>query len=122
MATMQIDLWWQSLPQNIKGGLSEYGLTENVWQRADYSTKENFRKLYLLPPKPRIDSEDRNLVIEVVSELSDIILMENNNLPMEYMCNADGEFFEPYQEEFNRIYDRMEEMIITTTIRDFYSS
>ncbi len=38
--------------------------------------------------------------------------MENNNLPMEYMCNADGEFFEVYQEEFNRIYDRIEETII----------
>lgn len=112
METTQIDLWWQSLPQNVKGCLSEYGLTENVWQRADYSTKEKFRNLYLLNPKPRIDSEDRSLVIEVVSELSDIILMENNNLPMEYMCNADGEFFEVYQEEFNRIYDRMEEMIL----------
>lgn len=40
METMHIDLWWQSLPQDIKGGLYEYGLMENVWQRADRSTKE----------------------------------------------------------------------------------
>ncbi len=112
METIQIDLWWQSFPQDVKEGLSEYGLTENVWHKADYSTKENFRKLYQLNPRPHVDSENRSLVIEVVSELSDIILMENNNLPMEYMCNADGEFFEVYQEEFNRIYDRIEETIM----------
>ncbi len=112
MKTMQIDMWWQSLPQNVKEYLSGYGLTENVWQRATPSVKEYFRKLYLLNPKPQVDSENRSLVIEVVSELSDIVLMENNNLPMEYMCNADGEFLEVYQEEFNRIYDRMEAIMI----------
>ncbi len=111
MATIQIDLWWQSLSQNVKGDLFEYGLTENVWQRAEDATKENFRKLYLLNPKSRIDSEDRSLVIGVVSELSDIILMENNNLPMEYMCNTDGEFLEVYQDEFNQIYDRIESIM-----------
>ncbi len=112
MKTMQIDMWWQSLSQNVKEYLSGYGLTDNVWQRADNSTKENFRQLYLLNPKPQIDSEDRSLVIEVISELSAILLMENNNLPMEYMCNADGEFLEVYQEEFNQIYDRIETIIL----------
>lgn len=28
-----------------------------------------------------------------------------------YMCNADGEFLEVYQEEFNQIYDRIETII-----------
>ncbi len=112
MKTMQIDMWWQSLPQNVKEYLSGYGLTENVWQRATSSVKESFRKLYLSNPKPQVDSENQSLVIEVVSELSDIILMENNNLPMEYMCNADGEFFEVYQDEFNQIYDRIESIML----------
>ncbi len=111
METMQIDLWWQSIPQDVKERLFEYGLTENVWQRTDHITKENFRKLCLLNPKPQIDSKDRSLVIEVVGELGDIVLMEKNNLPLEDMCNDDGDFLDAYQEEFNQIYDRIESIL-----------
>ncbi len=38
---------------------------------------------------------------------------------MEYMCNADGEFFEVYQDEFNQIYDRIES-ILKANLNSYY--
>ena len=51
---------------------------------------------------------ERSLLIETVCGLADIALVKENGLPLEDMCDDEGEFLEEYQDQFNTVYDRYE--------------
>uniref|UniRef100_A0AB33IML2 RteC protein n=1 Tax=Prevotella sp. GTC17253 TaxID=3236793 RepID=A0AB33IML2_9BACT len=55
---------------------------------------------------------DRSQTIEAVTFLTDAILVRKNDIPLEEMCNEDGEFLNHYQEQFNRLYDRIENILL----------
>lgn len=54
---------------------------------------------------------ERSLLIETVCGLADIALVKENGLPLEDMCDDEGEFLEEYQDQFNTVYDRYEAVL-----------
>ena len=72
-----------------------------------------FSRLYLYKSGklPENKDEERSLTIGIVSELADLALVNQHGKPLEEMCNDNGEFLEEYQEQFNRIYDKIEDAV-----------
>lgn len=60
----------------------------------------------------RMNAGDLSLLMETACELGNMMLAEKHAIPMEDMCDDNGEFTEAYQEEFNRRYDEIEEILI----------
>ena len=61
--------------------------------------------------KIQIDGRQRSLLIETACELADMIMTAKYGIPIEDMCNGDGEFTETYQCDFDNIYDRVETIL-----------
>uniref|UniRef100_A0AB33IXX4 Uncharacterized protein n=1 Tax=Prevotella sp. GTC17254 TaxID=3236794 RepID=A0AB33IXX4_9BACT len=98
----------------LKETLAEYGLPLSAWQDIPAEMQERIQTVSLA--MSWIDNagqdKDRSLTIEAVTFLTDVILTRRNNLPLEEMCNVDGEFLNHYQEQFNRLYDRIENILL----------
>ena len=56
-------------------------------------------------------SERSSILNEVACKLADLTLVKKHGIPLEDMCNENGEFIEPYQEESNSLYDRIEKVL-----------
>lgn len=98
----------------LKETLAEYGLPLSAWQDIPAEMQERIRTVSLA--MSRIDNagldRDRPQTIEAVTFLTDAILVRKNDIPLEEMCNEDGEFLNHYQEQFNRLYDRIENILL----------
>lgn len=92
---------------------SECGLADDCWQQTDGYLQKEIYRLYLHQSGklPKNEDEERSLTIGIVSELADLALVNQHGKPLEEMCNDDGEFLEEYQEQFNRIYDKIEDAV-----------
>lgn len=98
----------------LKETLAEYGLPLSAWQDIPAEMRERIRTVSLA--MSRIGNagqdRDRSQTIEAVTFLTDAILVRKNDIPLEEMCNEDGEFLNHYQEQFNRLYDRIENILL----------
>lgn len=98
----------------LKETLAEYGLPLSAWQDIPAEMQERIQTVSLA--MSWIDNagqdRDRSLTIEAVTFLTDAILVRRNNITLEEMCNVDGEFLNHYQEQFNRLYDRIENILL----------
>ncbi len=59
-----------------------------------------------------MDGRQRSLLIETACELTDMILTAKYGIPIEDMCNEDGEFTDFYQSEFDGLYDSIEKVLV----------
>lgn len=114
MNIKELNAWWQLQPQELKQELVKCGLPDDFWQQTDGSTKKGIHKLCLSRDggQPMSFDRERSLASEVVCCLADMALTARNRIPLEDMCNEEGEFLEEYQEQFNRIYDNLERAIM----------
>ena len=63
--------------------------------------------------KTELSNDDANsLLMEIISELTDIALESEFCISIEDMCNEDGCFYEKYQDRFNSLYDEIEDILI----------
>ncbi|MCM1107954.1 MAG: hypothetical protein NC388_02730 [Clostridium sp.] len=65
----------------------------------------------------RMNAGDLSLLMETACELGNMMLAEKHAIPVEDMCDDNGEFTEAYQEEFNRLYDEIEGILINMYAR-----
>lgn len=59
-----------------------------------------------------MDGRQRSLLIETACELTGMILRAKYGIPIEDMCNEDGEFTDFYQSEFDGLYDSIEKVLV----------
>lgn len=59
-----------------------------------------------------MNAGDLGLLMETACELGNMMLAEKHAIPVEDMCDDNGEFTDAYQEEFDRLYDRIEDILI----------
>lgn len=114
MEMQDFEKWKVEKTEEMNRLFSQYGVTTDFWQQADRQFHTDIHKLYLLKSGelPENTDEERSLLIGIVSELADLVLVNRHGIPLEDMCNDDGEFLEEYQEQFNQIYDKMEDAVI----------
>ncbi|MDY3143048.1 MAG: hypothetical protein SOW30_10265 [Parabacteroides sp.] len=59
-----------------------------------------------------IHGRPRSLLIETSCELADTMLSERHGIPIEDMCDENGEFTDFYQSEFDGLYDSIEKVLV----------
>lgn len=113
MDANNISEWWRSLPESIRMKLSGNGVTD-ILQEPDTSVQVTLYKYARLRAveTEKDKDEERSLLNEVACGLSDLALAGNNGMPLEDMCNEDGEFLEEYQEQFDKLYDYYEKTLV----------
>lgn len=94
------------LSERIEQRLMECGVSSDLWGQVSDSYKERIVSigLYMKP----LSSERNCILNEVACKLADLTLIKKYGIAIEDMCNENGKFVEPYQEEFNSLYDRIE--------------
>ena len=113
MDANNVSKWWRSLPESIRLKLSGHGVTD-ILQEPDTSVRAALYKYARLRTvgTENDKDEEQSLLNEAACGLSDLALAGNNGMPLEYMCNEDGEFLEEYQEQFDKLYDHYEETLM----------
>ena len=112
MDTRKMDRWWYALPEEIRKRLYVQEGTD-VWNDLDMPARAalfRYCRMKIFGIGENGDME-RSLLIEAVCGLADIALVKGNGLPLEDMCDDEGEFLEEYQEQFNTVYDRYEAVL-----------
>ena len=112
MDTENLNKWWYSLPEEIRKKLYVQEGTD-VWNDLDMSARVamfRYCRMKIFGIGKNGDME-RSLLIETVCGLADIALVKENGLPLEDMCDDEGEFLEEYQDQFNTVYDRYEAVL-----------
>lgn len=92
------------LSERIEQRLMECDVSSDLWKQVSDSHKR-----IIIPIGLYIEPSERSSILnEVACKLADLTLVKKHGIPLEDMCNENGEFVEPYQEEFNSLYDRIE--------------
>jgi len=92
------------LSERIEQRLMECDVSSDLWKLVSDSHKR-----IIIPIGLYIEPSERSSILnEVACKLADLTLVKKHGIPLEDMCNENGEFVEPYQEEFNSLYDWIE--------------
>lgn len=104
------DSWWQQQPEKLQQLLAGEDTPDRFWQKLDENMKNLIHDYCIQKANGGTLDEDaeRSMVIEIVSEIADHTLCSQTGIPLEDMCNCDGEFLEQFQDRFNKIYDEIE--------------
>lgn len=104
------DSWWQQQPERLQQLLAGEDTPDRFWQKLDENMKSLIHDYCIQKANDGTLDEDakRSMVIEIVSEIADHTLCSQTGIPLENMCNSDGEFLEQFQDRFNKIYDEIE--------------
>lgn len=95
------------LSERIEQRLMECGVSSDLWKQVSDSHKR-----IIIPIGLYIEPSERSSILnEVACKLADLTLVKKHGIPLEDMCNVNGEFIEPYQDEFNALYDRIEKAL-----------
>ncbi len=97
------------LSERIEQRLMECGVSSDLWEQVNDRHKECIVStgLHMKP----LSSERSSILNEVACKLADLTLVKKHGIPLEDMCNENGEFIEPYQDEFDALYDRIEKAL-----------
>ena len=94
------------LSERIEQRLMECGVSSDLWEQVS-----DRHKRIIIPIGLYIEPSERSSILnEVACKLADLTLVKKHGIAIEDMCNENGEFAEPYQEEFNSLYDRIEKV------------
>lgn len=95
------------LSERIEQRLMECGVSSDLWEQVNDSHKR-----IIIPIGLYIEPSERSSILnEVACKLADLTLVKKHGIPLEDMCNENGEFVEPYQDEFDALYDRIEKAL-----------
>mgnify|MGYP000828867746 CR=1 FL=1 len=95
------------LSERIEQRLVECGVSSDFWEQISDSHKR-----IIIPIGVYIKPSERSSILnEVACKLADLTLVKKHGIPLEDMCNENGEFLESFQDEFNSLYDRIEKAL-----------
>jgi len=101
--------WWNTGGMELRNYLSDLSGDNSFHEDLPVSDMLNVY-LYSKNNEIRFDKEAKEYLLkDVCSELADRILATRHGVSVDELFDADGNFYEPYQDEFNRLYDILEE-------------
>jgi hypothetical protein len=106
-----VDDWWNTEGTELSAFLSELSGDASFQERLHISDRVNvfnYAKLYVVH---QIEEVKDYLLKEVCGELAEQVLASKNGVSPDELFDHDGCFHVHYQDEFNRLYDRIEEKI-----------
>ena len=101
--------WWNTGGMELRNFLSDVSGDSVFHEDMPVSDRLNVY-LYAKMNEIRIDEEAKNYLLkDICSELADRILASKHGVSIDDLFDKDGNFHEQYQDEFNRLYDLLEE-------------
>lgn len=95
------------LSERIEQRLMECGVSSDLWVQISESHKR-----IIIPIGLYIEPSERSCILnEVACKLADLTLVKKHGIPLEDMCNENGEFLESFQDEFNSLYAQIEKVL-----------
>ena len=106
--------WWNNEGNELCDLLSVLSGDESFHEKLDVTdivNIYNFAKSCKVP----LDSDSENYLLkEICGELAEQALASKHKVPPENLFDEDGNFYEQYQDEFNRFFDLIEEQFSVT--------
>jgi hypothetical protein len=103
--------WWSENGSEFCSFLSELSGDRFFHQKLHVSDRINVFNCANIN-KIHKDAEARNYLLgEVCGEIAEQVLACKHAKKPDELFDGDGNFYEPYQEEFNRLYDCIEEKL-----------
>lgn len=109
--------WWNNTTNEIKSlfsGVNNETANGIFWKKLNETDRNNiYRYWQYKTGKIDIQVDDANsLLREIICELADVVMENEHNVSRENMCGNDGSFLEKYQDEFNSLYDDIEDRLL----------
>ena len=103
--------WWNAEGVELGNLLLDLSGDKSFLEKLHISDKVNvfnYAKIDVI----HSDSEAKNYLLkEICGELAEQVLASKHGVSSDELFDEDGSFYEQYQEEFNRFYDRIEEQM-----------
>lgn len=103
--------WWKTEGAELSAFLSELSGDTSFQEKLHISDKVNVFNYAKIVVILKLDEAKSYLLKEVCGELAEQVLAVKHGVYPDDLFNEDGNFYEQYQDEFNRLYDRIEEQM-----------
>ena len=104
--------WWDAEGMEFRIFLSDLSGDDTFHEKLHQSDRVNvynYAKIHVI----HLDEVAKDYLLkDVCVELTDRVLATKHGVSIDELFDHDGNFHEQYQEEFNRLYDRIEEMMM----------
>jgi hypothetical protein len=103
--------WWNNEGREIRDFLSDLSGDNSFHEKLHVTDSINVYHL-AKACNVQMDSDSENYLLrELCGELAEKVVASKHDKMPDDLFNDDGNFHEPYQEEFNRLYDLIEEKL-----------
>jgi hypothetical protein len=108
---MVSDWWNTNAGKDLHNFLANLSGDKSIHEKlhvSDWINAFNYANINVI----HADEEAKNYLLkEVCGELAEQVLASKHGVSTDELFDEDGNFYEQYQDEFNRLYDRIEEKI-----------
>ena len=103
--------WWNAKGMELGNFLTEMSGDKSFLKKLHISDRINVFNYAKIDVIHYDDEAKTCLLKEICGELAEQVLASKYGVSSDELFDDDGNFFEQYQEEFNRLYDRIEEQM-----------
>jgi hypothetical protein len=106
-----VNEWWNTGGRELGNFLSDLSGDNTIHEKLHISDRLNVFN-YANVSNIQFDEDAKNYLLkEVCGELAEHVLASRRGVSPDDLFDDDGNFYEQFQDEFNRLYDRIEEKI-----------
>ena len=109
---VKLNDWWNTGGIQIRDFLSDLSGDKSFHEKMHISDKTNVYNYAQSHEVPINDEAKCDLLKEICGELAEKILASKHGVSTNDLFDEDGSFYEQYQDEFNRLFDQIEEQMI----------
>ena len=109
---VKLNDWWNTGGIQIRDFLSDLSGDKSFHEKMHISDKTNVYNYAQSHEVPINDEAKCDLLKEICGELAEKILASKHGVSTNDLFDEDGSFYEKFQDEFNRLYDQIEEQMM----------
>jgi hypothetical protein len=111
MKAKEINEWWNGKGCEIRDFLSDLSGDRSFHKKLHISDAVNVHNYMQTGKVPAGSGEEDDLLKGICAELAEGVLVVRNGVSVEALYDAYGCYYPPYQDEYNRLYDRIEQQM-----------
>jgi hypothetical protein len=105
--------WWNAEGMELASLLSELSGDKSFLEKLHISDRANVFNYAKIDAIHNDKVEAKNYLLkEICGEFAEQVLASKYGVSSDELFDEDGSFYEQYQEEFNRLYDQIEEQMM----------
>jgi len=103
--------WWNAKGMDLINFLSDLSGDKSFHEKLHISDRINVFNYAKIDVIHSDDDAKNYLLKEICGELAEQVLASKHGVLSDELFDGNGNFYEQFQDEFNRLYDRIEEKI-----------